>query len=336
MKFQRCCQCGFSRVRVRPSLILLAMLAVSFAGAAAQAQGWVANANTYYASPNLFVVVSDRGLLVVETKEAMPLQAFNPRTLTVDQSFSAFINYDPEQSRFTELIVKGQSYPIRAGSGVDFTFGEQGVLQVRLDGYNRYVTFMVRYENGQGLSRTHFLGVLGTSVVVNTANDRLADLLVANSSLVNLRKEGLLQSYRLSSAGVRVADREVAPGTLLGVEMQRQQHDCLKPDSLVIGVEDYKKLRALRREPIKAKNFLKSMIDSNRSARFFSRLLILSVDKNLVVGLDVVKASIQIVRTLSTNSKGPGAKDAGTKDTGEQRAVSRGVTVCLAEDIEVS
>lgn len=293
--------------------VLLSVGALLLSPGSSHAGYWVSTGPNTFQNTSLRyqVVVSDAGIFASETGQPVPLQMFNPASLLIKDTRSLFLSYDPTRKRFDRILINGEEYPVRGGLDIRF-----GMLDIKIDSFNPYASFVVDEPSAAPQDRG-VLGILATSVVVNTRGAERIALLEANSGVNQYKAKGLIQTYLSKKEGVFLGEQLVPPGTHLGLQIQDDEktNPCMAADGVVLSTEDVRRLRALK-EKNRGLILLQRLMEQKRAPAFFQSLLILAVDDKNVVGLDVVSARIQIVKLIKLVGKPPRA-------------------LCVAEDVPV-
>lgn len=228
--------------------------------------------------------------IFIFTGKAHPLQLFDLESIPAKDSFSVFLQFQPEKRRFTDMHVGSETFTIQGS--MTLRLGDRPFPRISLDqsSGNPYLSIV----EGDGKGGHSLLSFLGTLEVMNKHGEN-AELFEANAL-----KSDAIRDYRVTS------DQKLMLGDVpvninkVGIASSFSNR-CSELDSIIIRKEKRTELLALGRDKLK-----KIALEWKKKALSSENYIPLRSEGNDFVFFDYLNeeiVKISFIRKLDINGK---------------------------------
>jgi hypothetical protein len=238
------------------------------------------------------IITQDPPGIFVLYGQPIDLQVFDPARIKKEDVLSHFfVRFDPQQNRYTGVLMGSREY--RIGGNFTLKFND---VRLTVDNSNPYCSIVVETPNLPG-AKPEILGLMGLSVIVNFNGEQAVALLEANQ-LSEYR--GVVDPYTVRDGQIVVKDQAVGSNAL-GIAFEAR-NECLSDRARIVPGEDLRRLSDMKNRE-EGKKMLTSLLEVKKRNPL-GGLLKLRVSQDSIIAFDPFNGVVNVVKktTLSKQS----------------------------------
>ncbi len=239
------------------------------------------------------IIITDEGIFIIQTKK-IGLKSFSLADLTKEKIIThCFLKYNLMANKYEKLLIGKNVFDISGSFNLKI-----GNLHVNVDGLNKYSSYVV-YDKNIEDSMQGILGVIGATVVVNTAGSSFVALLEANAM-----SSSEVLTYEIKNEKLFLDNKEVKQDKKLGniIDSSTTGNTCLQENSIILNEDNLKEMKKIGEKSGNDLTEIEKIFSSRKSQDVIKDFLIIRIEKSSIILLDYINADIKIMKKLGDSS----------------------------------